>query len=474
MNKKLKKIMKVLAILVICLISFFGIYVSDKGMQKNIVKEYKKASDLTGYRELIFEVSDATAVLDSEGKKVGNTDNLTDEAISQYNYQKSETKINNDENKNNESYIKTKEIIEKRLKELGILDYNISVNEETGKIFLRLEENSETDHTISNILQVGRFQIRDSEDESKVLIEGKDLKKVSAVYNTTENGTTVYLQIKLNNEATKKFADITENDYKTINNTTESSNTESESNVDNVQNVDNADNTEGKEEKQKKIVLAIDDNTLITTSFDEPIKDGMIHLSMGNSTKDADKVSENLKTASTVAIMLNSGELPLTYKATENYFVKTKVSEKCENKLLYVCIGLIAVLTLFMIIKYKERGFFGAVGFLGYIALLLLLVRYTNVSITVNSIAAIGVMILVSYLNIWNLVKINETDEELKKKQYSKEYKSFISKAIPIVIIAFTFSFIKWQAISTFGMAIFWGLALSIIYNLVVIRKIID
>ena len=66
-EKKLTVIIKILAILAICLISFFGIYVKENNQYKNKVKDFKLASDLTGYRQLVFEISDATIVNDSEG-----------------------------------------------------------------------------------------------------------------------------------------------------------------------------------------------------------------------------------------------------------------------------------------------------------------------------------------------------------------------------------------------------------------------
>lgn len=473
MNKKiLIKIMKVLAIIAICIISFIGIYVKENGQYKNIVKKYEESSDLTGYRELVLEVSDATVVLDSEGKSVGNTDNYTDETISQYSYQKSETKVNSDEAKNIDNFQKVKSIIQKRLEGLGVTDYNISIDEETGKMFLRLAEDEETDHAISNILQVGKFQIRDSEDESNVLISGSDLKKVSSVYNTTENGTTVYLQIELNKDATKKFADITENEYKTIENTT-SENTTAES-EENSESSENEESSEESKETQKQIVLAIDDNKLITTSFEDPIKDGIIDLSMGNSSKDADKISENLKSASTIALILNSGEMPLTYKVTQNQYVKQNIFEQNAKNMVYIAIGILAILSIYMILKFKTRGLLGAVSFIGYIALYLLLIRYTNVVISLNSIAAVVVMSIIAYLETIKLLKNNEPDSELRKKQYTKNIKTFISKIIPVAIISIVFSFMKWNAISSFGMIAFWGLALAIIYNLTIARKIID
>ena len=486
-EKKLTKIMKILAILAICLISFGGFYLRENNQYKNVVKDYKIASDLTGYRQLIFEVSDASLVVDSEGQNIGNTDSFDDDTISQNNYQKTETKVNSDENRNIDNYKKVKSIIEKRLKGLGVTNYNISMQEETGKIFLNIVEDDETDHVVSNLLQVGKFQIRDSEDEENVLIKGTDLKKSLAVYNTTESGTTVYLQLELNKEATKTFANITANEYKTLENEeTENTQTpiESETTAEVEVSNENSENTENgteesseevsEKETQKQIVLEIDGNKMVTTSFDEPIKDGVIDLSMGASSKDSSTISNSLKSTSTIALILNSGELPLTYKITENQYVKQNVTSENLKNIIYASIVILTILVVIMIARFKIKGFLGAASFIGFIALYLLLIRYTNVAISTESIVAIVVMSLIAYLETTNLLKINEPDQELKNKEYTNEYKSFISKIIPAGIISVVFSFMAWETIATFGMVAFWGIVLVLIYLFLITKNIID
>ena len=55
----------------------------------------------------------------------------------------------------------------------------------------------------------------------------------------------------------------------------------------------------------------------------------------------------------------------------------------------------------------------------------------------------------------------------------SDEIKSWIIKLIPIFIISVIFVFIRWNAISTFGMFMFWGIVLSIVYNALLTRDMI-
>ena len=214
-GKRLRIITEILAIIAICLISFVGVYKQNTNIMENKVKEYDIGEDLTGYKELICEISDATEIVDSEGKVIRNTDTYDDSIIEAYSYEKTETKVNLDEELKTENYQKSKNIIEKRLKKLGVQEYNISVNKDNGALSIQIPEDRNIDHTISNILQVADFKIKDSADDAKVYITNDDIKNVQAMYNTTETGTTVYLQIELNKNGKNIFKDLTSNEYKT-------------------------------------------------------------------------------------------------------------------------------------------------------------------------------------------------------------------------------------------------------------------
>lgn len=487
-GKKLKLITEILAIVVICLVSFVGIYTQKANKMENQVKEYELSKDLKGYRELVFKVSDATEVLDSKGKVVGNTDNYTDSTIESNSYQKSENKINNDADLTEENYEKTKSIIEKRLKSLKVEDYNLSLNKENGDIYLQIPENSETDHTVSNILQVAKFEIKDSEDTSNVLVTNDDLKKVSAMYNTTTSGTTVYLQIEFNKNGKNILKDLSTGEYKTdenaTNETNSTDNTTSEDGENNDTNEENTENTNTEGENttsseetsktQKKIILSIDNNDMITTSFDDPIEDGVIDLSMNKATTDQDSISDTLQSASTIAAVVNSGKMPLTYKVSENNYVNTDITSNDLLKEFGIFFVIVAVALILLIVKYKAKGIIAVIAYIGFVGLELLLVRYTNVTISLESIVAGIVTLVINYMITYRLLKIHETDAELKAKVYANEFKSIIIKSIPIFIIAVVFVFIQWTKVSTFGMAMFWGLILSIIYNYIVTRDMIN
>ena len=93
-GNKLKIIICTLVIICICLVSFVGIYVQKSNGMENVVKDYKFSKDFTGYRQVVFEVSDALEVTDADGKLVGNTDQYDDSAIESNSYKKTDVKVN--------------------------------------------------------------------------------------------------------------------------------------------------------------------------------------------------------------------------------------------------------------------------------------------------------------------------------------------------------------------------------------------
>lgn len=477
-KSKLKLLTKILAIVIICLVSFIGIYVQKYNKMENIIKQYEYTKDLSGYRQIMFEISEATEVLDSEGKVIGNTDQYDDETIKSNKYKKSKTAVNKEEALNKENYELSKKIIENRLDLMGIEDYTLSLEKETGKMYLQIPEDSNTDRVVSNIIETGSFEIKDSEDNT-IYLTNKNLKKASAMYNTTETGTTVYIHMQLDKEGTAVLKELSENQYATVpesndENTTseeeqknETSKEETGSKKDDKK--DDKKDNKTEEVKQKQITLAISGNNVVTTSFDEPIYDGVIDLSMNASSTDNNEINETLKTTSTIVTLLESGNMPLVYKVTINQYVTTDISSEFITDAVIIVGTVLAILLVFMIIKNKLKGLLGVISYIGFVATYLLLIRYTNVEISISGGIAIILVLLINYILNMKLLNINNEDN----KQFKQEYIKFIMKMIPLLIIAIVFIFMKWVPLSSLGMLLFWGISLMIIYNILITNKII-
>lgn len=471
--KKIQLITKILLVALIVAISFVGIYVQKQNRMVNVVKDYTWGMDLTGARVIELEVSDEkdTITRDKDGKIVKEEDKKEDGE-----YTTEEKEKNPEEVKTADNFKKSKEILEKRLSQLGVNDYVIKLNEETGKIVLEIPENDETDHTVSNISQKGKFEIVDSEDTEKVLMDNSDIKLSNVLYNTTTSGTTVYLNIEFNKEGTEKLKNISieyakKKDSDSSENTEE--NTESSESTESSENKENEKSEDDKEEsKQKEITMQIDGNKMITTSFDETMENGKIQLSMGQATKDKEKINEYIQSTTTMAAILDTGNMPVEYTVEENKYTASDITKDMLIKLAIVEAVVALVGFIILIIKYKKLGLLATISYLGFIAIYLLLIRYTNVTLTLEGLAALAVIYTLNYIcNFKLLNKIKQYDKEERKKAIKDSFMSFSIKLIPIWILSIVFCFIKWIPINSFGMAMFWGLALIELYNITITRS---
>ena len=443
-NKKNEKIMKTIKIITISLlivlismIGFFGIYKQNKNQMSNVVKDYTYAMDLNGARTI---------------KLTLNSDN-------------------SDEVKTEENYKTAKEIIEKRLKKLGVEEYKVNVNNENGEITVQIPEDLNTDTIVSNLTTVGKFEILDSETND-VLLDNNSIESSKVLYNTATSGTSVYLEIAFNKDGKNKLEEISKTYVKTENNTTDENTTTDENATTDENNTETTENTtsETSSKTEKKISLKIDDSELMSTTFDEPITSGKIQLSVGTATKDSTTLKGYVEQAQNVATVLDSGKLPVKYDMEKNQYILSNITEQ-DLTYVAVTIAIIAIIAIIvLIIKYKTNGLVAGIAYTGLAALYLLLIRYTNVVISIDSIFAITMMLAFNYIFtiilLSNIKKMKaENVENAVQKSVTETYKKFFSRIIPVCILAIVFCFIKWTPINSFGMITFWGIVIIAIYN---------
>ena len=475
-NKFLKLSLIILIIVFLSIISFVGIYVQDKNVMSNIVKDYKLGMDLKGSRRIELEVSDKkeTIKYDAEGKVIDSSDTKTEVARTE------EKPANAEDVLTSENYSLTKKILEGRLKKLGVQDYLIRLDENTGKIVVEIPEDDNTDTIVAQMQYQGKFEVVDA-DTNEVLMTNDDLKSVKAGYGTNSYGnTTIFLNFQFNKEGTNKFKDITnkyvettvttESSEENQNTTTEETNTESA----NTENTNTESESQASEPKtttvKKQVKLEVDDSTLITTYFDSEITNGLLQLSVGSkSNATASELQESLISANSIAALLDNGQIPVVYEITQNRYVASEVQS--DNIGLFIALSIIAATAgmIYLIIKFKEKGILTSIGLVGYIAILLLVLRYTNVIITIDGLVAIVLSTVLAYMAIIKILKYNEKIED-KKEAFNRAMKKLILIYVPIAVIAIVFTFNAWLPIFSFGMVMFWGLVINVLYNLIFTR----
>lgn len=395
----------VIVILLISLISFGGIYVKDKNKMTNVLRDYILGTDLGASRNIVIKV-------DEENKEL-----LTEE-----------------------NYAKARDIVVSRLKYMKLDYYEMKFDESTGTIYMDVPENSRADYAAQYSVTKGEFKIEDN-DTGELLLSKADVKEAKVQYQTTESGTTVVLNIEFNKDGAEKLRNIS-NTY--------------------VQSTDSEGN-----DTTKKIKMSLDDTTIMTTYFAQEMTDGQMQVSLGTSS-DSEQIQNRITQATNIAVFLNTDTMPLTYKIDVNKSVYSSLTDNVLKIAIIVSIVIFALLLIYMIIKYKKEALLAVVTNIGFVAILLLIIRYTNVDITLTGLITIPISVIIQYVFLMNILKVKteKIDNDSKIKRVKETIRSGIEKLIPVAVIAVVFALTKWETVYSAGMLLFWEIAVLILYNL--------
>lgn len=395
----------VIIILLISLVSFGGIYVKDKNKMTNVLRDYILGTDLGASRNIVIKV-------DEENEEL-----LTEE-----------------------NYAKARDIVVSRLKYMKLDYYEMKFDESTGTICLDVPENSRADYAAQYSVTKGEFKIEDNDTE-ELLLSKADVKEAKVQYQTTESGTTVVLNIEFNKDGAEKLRNISNTYVKS---------TDSEGN-----------------DTTKKIKMSLDDTTIMTTYFAQEMTDGQMQVSLGTSS-DSEQIQNRITQATNIAVFLNTDTMPLTYKIDANKSVYSSLTDNVLKIAIIVSVVIFALLLVYMIIKYKKEALLAVVTNIGFVAILLLIIRYTNVDITLTGLITIPISIIIQYVFLMNILKVKteKIDNDSKVQRVKETIRNGIEKLIPVAVIAVVFALTKWETVYSAGMLLFWEIAVLILYNL--------
>lgn len=450
MEKKLKVALIILLMILVCIVGFGGIYIKRQGALENLLPDYELGSELKGKRITKFVLDNKTneIIKDSEGKEV----EAIPDGENEENYTRENIPVNPEEQKNISNYKKTRDIINKRLKSLGVSEYNVRLDQTNGGIYIELDENKKTDTILSELFVKGKFEIIDTDDKT-VLMNTEDIKEAKVLYNNTTTGISVYLTINFTKDGTKKFEKISQ-EY--------------------AKKEENSEENEEATDQQKTITINIDGEKFLSTSFTDVIKNGELTVSIGGASTDADTVTENITAAQQYATILNNGEIPLTYKVQTSEYIKSFNPDNIHF-IVGLFIGVAVASIVYIIIRYKLLGFLISIIYIATIALTTILIRLTGIEIQYEIVASgLTILFLIDYINITILNSFNKEDNNDDKKQkinfsYKKTLNAVFALLIPAVVLTYNSS-IK---IANIGMTLFWGIIITLLMNLIFTKKII-
>lgn len=440
-QKKLNLILITLIIVLISIISFVGIFYQNKNEMKDRIPDYTLGTDLDGYRRVILAV------------KAEDESNKAD--VLKY-----------------ENYIKSAGIIKKRLESMKVNDYTVRVDEATGQIEITLPENAQTDYILSDIIQKGVFEIKDNSN-SEILMNNKEIKSVDVQKNEAYTGaTSIYMNINFNSEGSKKFKDITKKYQNVITNTTTNETSNETANTNEAANtVSNEATNEvaGETKEPVKVELLIDGSSMMETTFSEIIDNGVLALTLGNSSSESE-IETLVYQAESLAAVLENEPLPIQYEITGNIYISSPIEKNHIKILIGVEIAIAAIICIITIIKYKAKGLAVSLCSCGYIALYLLILRFANVVISLDEIFAVLLSFILNH--VFNIILLNYLKKNVDKS-YEEAIKKYAIVILPVLILSVVFAFSGWMSIASFGMVIFWGLVVSIIYSAILTRTFI-
>lgn len=478
--RNLKVILVVLIVILISVISFGGIYYVNKGEMKNRLPDYVLGSSIKGYRHITLVASESTNEDENNTNSTSNTtENTTENATENETSNTTENATENNttenavnttnttsENVNTASnYRKSANIIKRRLKDLNIDNYNVTCDESTGRIVVDLPEDDKTDIILSDLTEVGKFTIEDSET-GEVLLDNGDVKSVKfGQQNTgTSSSSSLIMGIEFNSKGTKKFRNITkEYQNELAENSTEESNTTNSTNT-------TENSTDSSEKKDKKVKIKIDDAEILTTDFSEVIDNGVLTLTVGNANDETQRNS-----ALNIGAIIQNEPLPVKYQVEGNTYTESSIDENTLKVIIYCLVVIALVIALVLIVKYRTMGILQAILSVGYIGLLLIVIRYANVVESLDGILSIFVCYVINSIFAFMISKVL-SNKDLTKKVSKKSVNNVIKKygliIIPELIIATVCLFTSWSAIFSFGMILFWGVVISFVYNVAVTKFI--
>ena len=476
MEKKLKNakgLVFILLAVLLAVLAFGGIYIKNYGIWENMIPEFKTGMELNGFREVRFVLDNSeeekNVYVDDQGNIVGEVppEEMMEEKVTEgtvvateenkeqpkeepkkenlpFKTELRKIKANSDEVVNIENFNKTKEIIQKRLEELDSYEYNIRMDNVTGEIILELPDDPSLETQTQLVLQSGKIEVVDAKT-GVVLLNNSNLKTAKILAGPVGQNSalnSLFLQLEFDKEGKQRISDISKT-YVTVTDET------------------------GKQEA-KEITIKLDGMDLVTTSFGQPIENGILSIGVGQPTNDNRQLMEAATQLRPVEIVLTNGPLPLVYKMSADNFIDSTIS---DNTVL-VCNVLFAVailaVSIYLIVKYKAKGAKAAIYSIGYIATLILVLKYTQVTLTLNSVIALLLVIVVNYgFNIRLLNKIKKGNEP--KEVFGDTIKEVFLSIVPLCIIAFIFTFMSSVVISTIGMVLFWGLIILALYNLITV-----
>lgn len=202
---------------------------------------------------------------------------------------------------------------------------------------------------------------------------------------------------------------------------------------------------------------------------------GMLQLVIGNSVTTTELVNQYVEQGLRMATLIKNGKMPITYVVEGNVYIQSNVGTQIWGTGAAVFGGIIVIIMAYMIIKYKKYGIALSISNIGFIALLLLMIRLVRVLLTLEGCIAIATAVLLNTVILFFFAyKLKEDMGRMDRKLVCNNILiKCVYLFIPIYILSIVFIFIANLSVQSYGLVMFWGLTISFVYNLVATKLLL-
>lgn len=343
-----------------------------------------------------------------------------------------------------EDLSKSVAVIRKRLEAINIFDYIVRTDVATSQIYVEIPTNTSDEsvdplEAVKGLDKTAKVEFRDP--EGKVLLSGDDIK--SAKYSDEAVDSTglpsPHVVLTFSEEGSQKFAEATE---KLIG---------------------------------KVMSIYLDDESISEPIVNSKIESSTAIITMGNASSYADKKTE----AQNLATLIDSGALPFNLSVISKEYIGPYIGQKALEVSIYAAIVALIMVFLVMIVVYRLPGLVADIALIAYVAIVLLIVSTTGISLTLPGIA--GIILSIGMAVDANVIIFERLKEEMKgkvsaEKGFARSFKSASSAIIDGNVTTFTVALLLYifgmSSIKGFGILLAIGVLVSLLTAIVITKYI--
>ena len=335
-------------------------------------------------------------------------------------------------------------VIRKRLEKVNIFDYIVRTDPEMSQIYIEIPTNTQDAsvdplEAVKGLDKTAKVEFRDP--DGNVLLSGDDIK--SAAYSNEAVDSTglpsPHVVLTFSEEGSTKFAEATGNLV------------------------------------GKTMGIYLDDEEISAPHVNEKIESNTAIITMGQGTFEERKAE-----AQNLAVLIDSGALPFSLSVISKEYVGPYIGQQALE--ISIKAGIVALIIVFviMIVVYRMQGFAASITLVSYVAIMILILSTTGISLTLPGIA--GIILSIGMAADANVIIFERFKEELKGKvaperAFDRSFKASSSAIIDGNVTTFTVAILLYifgmSSIKGFGILLAIGVLLSLFTSMVVTKYLL-